>query len=35
VQGETWRVRSSAPVRRGARLKVRSIEGLILNVEAE
>jgi membrane-bound serine protease (ClpP class) len=35
VQGETWRVRSSAPVRRGERLKVRSMEGLILNVEAD
>jgi membrane-bound serine protease (ClpP class) len=35
VQGETWRVRSSAPVRRGERLKVRSIEGLVLNVEAD
>src|SRR5687767_11043304 len=35
VQGETWRVRSSAPVRRGERLKIRSIEGLILNVEAD
>jgi membrane-bound serine protease (ClpP class) len=35
VQGETWRVRSSGPVRRGERLKVRSIEGLVLNVEAD
>jgi membrane-bound serine protease (ClpP class) len=35
VQGETWRVRSNAPVRRGERLKVRSIEGLVLNVEAD
>jgi membrane-bound serine protease (ClpP class) len=35
VQGETWRVRSAAPVRRGERLKVRSVEGLILNVEAD
>lgn len=35
VQGETWRVRSSRPVRRGERLKVRSIEGLVLNVEAD
>jgi membrane-bound serine protease (ClpP class) len=35
VQGETWRVRSKAPVRRGERLKVRSIEGLVLNVEAD
>ena len=35
VQGETWRVRSKGPVRRGERLKVRSIEGLVLNVEAD
>jgi membrane-bound serine protease (ClpP class) len=35
VQGETWRVRSHGPVRRGERLKVSSIEGLILNVEID
>ena len=35
VQGETWRVRANAPVRRGERLKVTAIEGLILNVEIE
>ena len=35
VQGETWRVRSASPVRRGEKLKVRSIEGLVLNVEAD
>lgn len=35
VQGETWRVRSAAPVRRGQRLRVRSIDGLILTVEVE
>ena len=35
VQGETWRVRCAAPVRRGQRLRVRSIEGLILTVEVE
>jgi membrane-bound serine protease (ClpP class) len=35
VQGETWRVRSGAPVRRGQRLRVTSIDGLILTVEAE
>jgi len=35
VQGETWRVRAKSPVRRGERLKVRSIEGLVLNVEAD
>ncbi len=35
VQGETWRVRSGAPVRQGQRLRVKSIEGLVLTVEAE
>ena len=35
VQGETWRVRSNAPVRRGDRLQVKSIEGLVLMVEVE
>ena len=35
VQGETWRVRSDAPVRRGDRLQVKSIEGLVLMVEVE
>ena len=35
VHGETWRVRSTGPVRRGERLKVMSIEGLVLNVEAD
>ncbi|HEX5767067.1 MAG TPA: nodulation protein NfeD [Burkholderiales bacterium] len=35
VQGETWRVRSGAPVRRGQRLRVKSIDGLVLTVEAE
>ena len=35
VHGETWRVRSAAPVRRGQRLRVRSIDGLILTVEVE
>jgi membrane-bound serine protease (ClpP class) len=35
VQGETWRARSSAPVRQGQRLRVKSIEGLVLTVEAE
>ncbi len=33
VQGETWRVRSGAPVRQGQRLRVKSIDGLVLNVE--
>jgi membrane-bound serine protease (ClpP class) len=35
VQGETWRVRSHAPVRRGARLRVKSMDGLVLTVEVE
>jgi membrane-bound serine protease (ClpP class) len=35
VQGETWRVRAGAPVRQGQRLRVKSIEGLVLTVEAE
>ena len=35
VQGETWRVRSNAPVRRGDRLRVSAINGLLLNVEID
>jgi membrane-bound serine protease (ClpP class) len=35
VQGETWRVRSSTPVRRGQRLRVKAIDGLVLTVEGE
>jgi len=35
VQGETWRVRSGAPVRRGQRLRVKSMDGLVLTVEVE
>ena len=35
VHGETWRVRAGAPVRRGQRLRVKSIDGLVLTVEAE
>ena len=35
VHGESWRVRSNAPVRRGERLQVKSIDGLILTVEVE
>jgi membrane-bound serine protease (ClpP class) len=35
VHGESWRVRSSAPVRRGDRLHVKAIDGLILTVEVE
>jgi membrane-bound serine protease (ClpP class) len=35
VHGETWRVRSNAPVRRGDRLRVAGMDGLVLNVEIE
>jgi membrane-bound serine protease (ClpP class) len=35
IHGETWRVRSNRPVRRGERLRVREIDGLILIAEPE
>jgi membrane-bound serine protease (ClpP class) len=35
VRGETWRVRSNAPVRRGDRLRVAGMDGLVLTVEIE
>jgi membrane-bound serine protease (ClpP class) len=35
VHGESWRVRANAPVRRGDRLQVKAIDGLILTVEVE
>jgi membrane-bound serine protease (ClpP class) len=35
VHGETWRTRANAPVRRGERLRVKAIDGLILTVEVE
>jgi membrane-bound serine protease (ClpP class) len=35
VHGESWRVRANAPVRRGERLRVTAIDGLILTVEVE
>jgi membrane-bound serine protease (ClpP class) len=35
VQGETWRVRANTPVRRGERLHVKGIDGLILTVEVK
>ncbi len=35
VHSETWRVRSSAPLVKGQRLRVTAIEGLTLNVVAE
>ncbi len=33
VQGETWRVRSAAPLKAGRRVRVAAIDGLILQVE--
>ena len=33
VHGENWRVRASGPVRRGERLRVTAMQGLILTVE--
>ena len=35
VHGETWRARTRAPVRRGQRLRVRAIDGLVLDAEPE
>ena len=35
VHGESWRVRSNGPVRRGERLHVTAIDGLTLTVEVE
>jgi membrane-bound serine protease (ClpP class) len=35
VHGESWRVRCRAPVRRGQRLRVAAIEGLVLTVEID
>jgi membrane-bound serine protease (ClpP class) len=35
VRGESWRVRSSGPVRRGERVRVTSMDGLVLTVEVE
>ena len=35
VHGESWRVRANGPVRRGERLRVTAIDGLILTVEVE
>ena len=35
VQGETWRVRSPAPVRRGQALRVTAMQGLTLTVEID
>jgi membrane-bound serine protease (ClpP class) len=35
VHGESWRVRCRAPVRRGQRLRVAAIDGLVLTVEID
>jgi membrane-bound serine protease (ClpP class) len=35
VHGETWRVRSAAPLRRGERVRVTAMEGLVLEVVPE
>ena len=35
VHGETWRARTRGPVRRGQRLRVRSIDGLVLDADPE
>jgi len=35
VRGETWRVRSHVPLRRGQRLRVAAIDGLVLTVEID
>ena len=35
VHGERWRVRANAPVRRGERLRVTEIQGLVLTVEVQ
>ena len=35
VHGETWRARTRGPVRRGQRLRVRAIDGLVLDADPE
>jgi membrane-bound serine protease (ClpP class) len=35
VRGESWRVRAAGAVQRGERLRVTSIDGLVLTVEVE
>jgi len=35
VRGESWRVRTAVPVRRGERVRVTSMDGLVLTVEVE
>ena len=33
ARGERWRARTRAPVRKGERLRVTNVEGLVLDVE--
>jgi membrane-bound serine protease (ClpP class) len=35
LKGETWQARAEGPAERGALVRVRSVEGLTLHVEAE
>jgi membrane-bound serine protease (ClpP class) len=35
VHGEQWKVRAQRPVRRGQRLRVTGMHGLVLSVEPE
>jgi membrane-bound serine protease (ClpP class) len=35
VHGETWRIRSAAPLKRGQRIRVAAIDGLLLDVAPE
>jgi membrane-bound serine protease (ClpP class) len=35
VQGETWRVRSEVPLKRGQRVRVTAMDGLVLSVSVE
>jgi membrane-bound serine protease (ClpP class) len=35
VHGEYWRARSAGPIARGARIRVRAVDGLVVVVEAD
>jgi membrane-bound serine protease (ClpP class) len=35
IHGETWQARSTVPLKRGSRVRVKSLDGLILSVEPE
>ncbi len=35
LRGETWQARSSVPVERGSRVRVRSVDGLTLHIEPD